>query len=76
MERESFAATIDALKRQKPFRPFIISLLNGDRSEVDFSDAPMHRGKLAVYLGLNGVPIVFDHESISEITADLKEIHS
>jgi hypothetical protein len=36
----------------------------------------MYRGKLAAYLGLTGVPIVFDHESISEIAADLKEIHS
>ncbi|MGO9467250.1 MAG: hypothetical protein ACLQIB_10295 [Isosphaeraceae bacterium] len=39
MDRETFDATIRTFKHRAPFRPFTVSLVNGDRLEVDHPDA-------------------------------------
>ena len=38
MDRGTFTETIQAFKYRKPFRPFTVALVNGDRFEVDFAD--------------------------------------
>ena len=35
MDRETFTATIQAFQNRRPFKPFTVALVDGDRYEVD-----------------------------------------
>jgi hypothetical protein len=71
MDRDKFDATLRGLKNRKPFGPFTFAMMNGDRLEVDFPDALALREGLALYLAAGGVPVWFDHQSVSEIIGDI-----
>ena len=73
MDTHNFEGAMRAFKRQFPFRPFAIALVNGDRFEVDHPDALIVRDGAAVYLGPGGVPVIFDHQGVSQVVGDLKE---
>lgn len=68
MDRNSFDETILAFKRRTPFRPFTVSLVNGDRVDVDHPEA---LDGVALFVGLGGVPAVFDHEGVAQVIGDL-----
>lgn len=70
MPLEVFDETLLILKRRTPFRPFAIKLINGDRVDVDRSDAIVVRDGVGVFAGPGGVPVVFDHEGVSQIIGD------
>ena len=70
MSSEAFDKTLLSLKRRTPFRPFEIALINGDRVEVDRSDAIAVRDGVGVYAGSGGVPAIFDHEGVNQIISD------
>jgi len=71
MNRDAFTETIRAFKNRLPLRPFTVATMNGNRHEIDFSDALAVREGIAVYVGPGKVPVFFDHESVSEIIGDL-----
>ncbi len=71
MEAENFDGTLGAFKGRKPFRPFTVALVDGDRFEVDHPDALVVRDGVAVYIRPGGVPVLFDHEGVSQIVGDL-----
>jgi hypothetical protein len=71
MEVDHFDQTLNAFKRQRPFRPFTVAMVNGDRFEVDFPDALVVRDGMAVYIAAGGVPVLFDHEGVSQIVGEL-----
>jgi hypothetical protein len=71
MEAENFDQTLGALKGRKPFRPFTVALVDGDRFEVDHPDALVVRDGVAVYIRPGGVPVLFDHEGVSQFIGDL-----
>jgi hypothetical protein len=71
MEADNFEGTLSAFKRRTPFRPFTVALVNGDRFEVDHPDALVVRDGVAVYIGAGGVPVLFDHEGVSQVVGDL-----
>ena len=73
MEADNFDQTLNALKKRSPYRPFTVALVNGDRFEVDFADALLVRDGVAVYLGAGGVPVIFDHECVSQFIGDFIE---
>ena len=73
MDADNFDRTLSAFKRRSPFRPFTVALVNGDRFEVDHPDALVVRDGVAVYIGLGGVPVLFDHEGVNQFVGDLKE---
>ncbi len=72
MVADTFDQTLRAFTDRRPFRPFTISLVNGNRFEVDYPTALVFRDGVAVYLGPRGVPVIFDHEGVSEFVGDLK----
>ncbi len=43
----------------------------GDRFEVDHPAALVVRDGVAVYIGPGGVPVLFDHEGVSQFIGDL-----
>jgi hypothetical protein len=71
MRLETFDETVLTFKRRTPFRPFTIALVNGYRVEVDHPDAIVVRDGVGLYAGPGGVPVVFDHEGVSQIIGDL-----
>lgn len=71
MDREIFDRTIHLFKHRSPFRPFTVSMQNGDRLEVDHPDALAYRNGVALFVGPGGVPSLFDHEGVNRIIGDL-----
>lgn len=73
MERDHFNGTIRAFKNRTPFRPLTVSMVNGDRFEVDHPDALAIRNGLALFVAPENVPVMFNHEGVSQIVGDLVE---
>lgn len=71
MDRETFDATIRTFKSRTPFRPFTLSLVNGERLEIDHPDAVVVRDGVGLFVGPGGVPAVFDYEGVAEVVGDL-----
>jgi hypothetical protein len=71
VETANFDHILKTLKERKPYRPFTVALVNGDRFEVDHPDALVVRDGVAVYIGAGGVPVLFDHEGVGQFVGDL-----
>jgi hypothetical protein len=71
MEVNNFNQTLNAFKNRRPYRPFTVVLVNGDRFEVDFPNALVVRDGMAVYIAAGGAPILFDYEGVSQFIGDL-----
>lgn len=71
MLAETFDETLKALRGRTPYRPFTVVLVNGDRYEVDYPAALALRDGVAVYVAADGVPVIFDHEGVSQVIGDL-----
>ncbi len=73
MEADTFDHTLKAFKQRKTFHPFTVVLVDGDRFEVDHPGALVVRDGVAIYLAPGGIPVIFDHEGVSQFIGDLKE---
>ena len=71
MDPETFTETIRAFKHQTPFRPFTVVTVSGNKYEVDHGDALAVKDGVALYLAPGGIPVIFDHEGVSEVIGDL-----
>jgi hypothetical protein len=71
MEADNFDRTLAAFRQRVPFRPFTVALVNGDRFEVDHQGALVVRDGVAVFIAPGGVPVIFDHEGVSQFVGDL-----
>ena len=71
MDRNTFDSTIRTFKRRTPFKPFYVSLVNGDRLEVDHPEAMVVREGVALFVASGGLPSIFDHEGVVQIVGDL-----
>lgn len=68
MTPKGFSTSLRAFVRQKPFRPFMVELVSGDRFAVDHPEALVFRGGIAVFVSAKGVPTLFDHESVAQLS--------
>jgi hypothetical protein len=59
-----------AFQRRTPFKPFYVALVNGDRFQVDHPEALVVRAGMAVFISSEGVPTLFDHESVSQFVGE------
>lgn len=71
MESETFENTFRSFMQRRPFQPFTVAMVNGDRLEVDFPNALAFRDGVASYIAAGGLPVWFDHEGVSQIIGDL-----
>jgi len=73
MTAEHFEQLLGALTVRSPFHPFAVELLGGHRFEVDHPRAMVVRDGVAVFLRPGGVPVWFDHESVTQIVGDIAD---
>ncbi len=71
MDRDTFDATIRSFRHRTPFRPFTVSLVNGERLEVDHPEALVVRDGVGLFVGPGGIPAVFDYEGVAQVIGDL-----
>lgn len=70
MTPNNFDSVIRSFQHHTPFQPYTVGLVNGQSITIDHSEALVLRGGLAVYIDRNGVPVFFDHESVSEVIGE------
>ncbi len=73
MDRETFDVTIKTFRNRKPFRPFTVAMVDGDRLAVDHPEALAVRHGIALFAAPGGIPVIFDHEGVSQVLGDLAE---
>lgn len=71
MDRESFTATIEALQNMRPFKPFTVTLVDGDRYEVDRPNILALGEGIAILVAPGDVQVFLDHEGVSQVIGDL-----
>jgi hypothetical protein len=71
MNADFFDETLQTFTTRSPYRPFTVVLVNGNRFEVDHPRAITFREGAALYLAPGRIPVIFDHEGVSEIVGDL-----
>ena len=71
MTSEHFDQLLIALQERQPFRPFTVELAGGNQFEVDHPRAMVMRDGVAVYLKPGGIPVWFDHDSVTQIVDDI-----
>ena len=72
MNAATFDSTIIAFRDRKPFRPFTVVLLDGERFEVDRHNAIVVRDGVAIYVRPGGIPVIFDYEGVTQISGDME----
>jgi len=73
MTAGDFERTIRAFQKRVRFRSFMVELASGTRIKVDHPEALVFRGGVAVYLSAAGVPTLFDHESVTQVTDAVRQ---
>lgn len=71
MDSNVFEGTLRAFKQRKPFQPFTIVTMSGQRHEIDHPEALAIRGGVALFVGPGPIPVIFDHQSVDEVVGDL-----
>jgi hypothetical protein len=66
MTAENFDNVLSGLQQLRPFRVFTVELNSGERFEVDGPNAMVVRDGVAVFLAPGGIPVWFDHDSVSQ----------
>ena len=73
MTADNFQQLLEALAKRNPFRPFTVEMAGGRRVEVDHPRALVSRDGVAVFIAPGGIPVWFDHESVTAIVGDIAE---
>ena len=68
MNEKTFQNSLHAFVRRKPFKPFTVELVRGDRFVVDHPEALALRGPVAVFIDLQGKYALFDSSGVSQLT--------
>jgi hypothetical protein len=62
-----------ALMNREKFHPFSVKLAGGRQFEVGHPSAMVVRDGVAVFLKPGGVPVWFDHESVTQVVGDIAD---
>lgn len=75
MTQSSFKQSLRAFAGRRPFKPFAVELVSGDRFVVEHPEALAHSGAAAVYISPDGAYKLFDSSVVSQL-ADLADQQS
>jgi hypothetical protein len=67
MDINAFERSLRAFVRRMPFQPFTVELTSGSRFQVLHPEALAFNAGLAVYIGPDGTPSLFDHDSVAQL---------
>jgi hypothetical protein len=70
MTADNFERTLRAFQRRTPFKAFTVELVSGFRFQVDHPEALVFRDGVALFAAKGGVPVVFDHEGVSQVLGE------
>jgi hypothetical protein len=70
MTTDNFDRSLRAFQRRSPFKAFTVELVSGHRFQVDHPEVLVLRDGVAVFVAKGGVPVLFDHEGVSQITGE------
>ena len=70
MTAQNFDMALRAFQRRKPFQPFTVEMVSGDRFQVDHPEALVFRSGVAIFVTSGGVPVIFDHEGVSQLLGE------
>jgi hypothetical protein len=70
MTTDNFDRSLRAFQRRSPFKAFTVELVSGHRFQVDHPEALVLRDGVAVFVAKGGVPVLFDHEGVSQILGE------
>lgn len=70
MTSDNFDHILRAFQRRTPFKAFTVELVSGDRFQVDHPEALVLRDGAAIFIARGGVPVIFDHEGVSQVIGD------
>jgi len=68
MKETNFQHSLQAFVRRRPFRPFTVELVSGNRFVVDHPEALALRGPVAVFIDVEGKYSLFDSTGVSQLT--------
>lgn len=74
MTSDTFQQLLEALAKRNPFHRFTVEMVGGRRVEVDHARALVTRDGVAVYIAPGGIPIWFDHESVTAIVGETADV--
>ena len=68
MDQKNFAQSLSAFLHRRPFRPFAVQFVDGDRIVIEHPEAVRYSGQgTAVYFGKKGELTLFDHEGVAKL---------
>ena len=70
MTLDNFDRSMRAFQRRAPFKAFTVELASGYRIQVDHPEALVLRDGVAVFVARGGVPVLFDHEGVSQVLGE------
>jgi hypothetical protein len=73
MVAETFAQALRAFSRRKPFKPFLVELVNGERIFVEHPEALAFNGRAAVYISPRSEFALFDNEGVADVKDQTSE---
>ncbi len=68
MKEANFRNGLEAFVCRRPFKPFTVELVSGDRFIVDHPEALALRGAVAVFINSEGRYTLFDSTGVSQLT--------
>lgn len=68
MTEANFLQSLHSFVRRRPFKPFAIELVSGDRFVIDHPEAVAHRGTVAVFIDPGGGYKLFDNTAVSQLS--------
>jgi hypothetical protein len=68
MIETNFQQSLPAFARRRPFKPFTVELVSGDRFVIDHPETLAQRGAVAVYIDREGRYSLFDSSTVSLLT--------
>jgi len=71
MTIENFQKTLAALLQRKPYSPFTVQLINGERYEIDHPSAIVFREGVAVFIAPGFVLHFFDNEGVAQVIDEM-----
>lgn len=67
MVAETFSQILKSFARRKPFKPFLVELVNGERILVEHPEALAFNGKAAVYISPRTEFCLFENEGVADV---------